>query len=97
MCITLDFFFILTVGVAHLLYFDRTPVFTYMSSSSLICSNKAKGPFHYFLNTGWTLSFSLDFAIILVHPLEKIFGLASFSSFFSFSASASKFSIFLAV
>ena len=62
----------------------------------LICSNEATGNFASFCDTGWTFSWTSNFAIILVHlpkPPEKFQERLPFVLFFSFSSSVLTFSI----
>ena len=93
------FFFIYTIGAAHSLNstFNNMPIFTNQSSSLFISSIAVNGMFHFFLKMGRVFSFSLNFALILVHllrPAENTSGKLPFSSILIFSASAVMHSTF---
>ena len=72
-------------------HFDNVPIYTNRSSSLFISSIAANGTFRFFLKMGRVFSFSLNFALILVHlprPAENTSGKLPFSSILIFSASA---------
>ena len=73
------------------------PIFTNRSSSLFISSFAANGTFRFFLKMGRVISFSSNFALILVHlprPAENTSGKLPFSSILIFSASAVMHSTF---
>ena len=73
------------------------PIFTNRSSSLFISSVAANGTFRFFLKVGCVVSFSSNFALILVHlprSAENTSGKLPFSSILIFSASVVMHSTF---